>query len=352
MPVVKLQPNHEVYKMALQYSQVAKTLSTYMYEPDNLGLIHTTYVNAPSTWRLASRNYNLQNVGKRESNKWAKKARRQIVARPGYTFVQADSTSIEAVVVGELIDDPTFIAVAKKSIHAYLVCQELGWDFTDENIRRTKDEHKDLYNQFKTAVYLLLYGGNPYLMHMTNTELFPTVAAAQEIQDKIYRVLPKLKAWQHRVREQAKKEGVLQSPFGYRHKFYDVYTFKRDDAGNIVYKNGEPVIKLGQDAKRALAFIPQNCAGAFCRETLLILGWSKWAKYMPANVSVHDGYTLEVPDDMVEETAEYLVDLLTRPVRELNNLTIGCEVDTGKNWADWSPENPEGMKTLMKVEMA
>lgn len=347
----KFGAEHPVYGAAIEYSSVAKTLSTYMYEPDSLGLIHTTYVNAPSTWRLASRNYNLQNVGKRDSNVWAKKARRQIVSRPGHVFVQADSTSIEAVVMGHLIDDPVFLAVAKKSIHAYLVCAELGLEFTDANIKKVKDEHHTLYDQFKTAVYLLLYGGNPYLMHMTNTKLFPTLKSAQVIQDKIYAVLPKLKKWQLKTRDQAKKECVIQSPFGFTHKFFDVYTFSRDEQGVIRYKDGEPVIKLGADAKRALAFIPQNCAGAFCRGTLGLIGRSKWAQYMPANVSVHDSYCLEVPDEMAAEAQQYLVDTLTRPVLELGNLRIGCEVEVGRNWASYSLDNPEGMKTTMKVEV-
>ena len=342
---------HPVYQAALDYSKVAKTLSTYMYTPDAEGLIHTTYVNAPSTWRLASRNVNLQNVGKRESNTWAKKARRQIIARPGHIFVQADSTSIEAVVTGYLIGDPTFTAVAKKSIHAYLVCAELGLEFTDATVELVKKQHKNLYNQFKTAVYLLLYGGDPYLMYMTNPELYPSKKAAEEIQQKIFRLMPKLPEWQTRMRELAKREGVLQSPWGYRHRFYDVYTFKRDDAGNILLgPDKQPQVKLGSDAKRALAFVPQNCAGAFCRDTLLLIGQSVWGRYMPANVSVHDGYTLEVPEARQEEAVQFLVDTLTRPVLELGGLRIGCEVDAGFNWADWSEDNPRGMRTLLKVE--
>lgn len=341
---------HPVYQAALDYGKVAKTLSTYMYTPDAEGLIHTTYVNAPSTWRLASRNVNLQNVGKRESNPWAKKARRQIIARPGHIFVQADSTSIEAVVTGYLIGDPTFTAVAKKSIHAYLVCAELGLDFTDAHVELVKKQHKNLYNQFKTAVYLLLYGGDPYLMYMTNPGLYPTKAAAEEIQQKIFTLMPKLPEWQARVREQAKREGVLQSPWGYRHKFYDVYTFKRNDANEIQYgEDGQPLLKLGSDAKRALAFIPQNCAGAFCRDTLRLLGQSAWGPYMPANVSVHDGYTLEVPEDRKDDAITGLIALLTRPVVELGGLRIGCEVDAGYNWADWSPDNPRGMRTVTTV---
>ncbi len=343
---------HPLYPMLADYSKVAKTLSTYIYTPDREGLIHTTYVNAPSTWRLASRNVNLQNVGKRESNPWAKKARRQIVARPGHIFVQADSTSIEAVITGWLIGDDNFIAVAKKSIHAYLCCQELGWAFTDETIEQVKKQHKALYNQFKTAVYLLLYGGDPYLMHMTNPEQFPTKADAQLIQDKIFGMMPKLKAWQDQTREQAKKEGVLQSPWGYRHHFYDVYTFKKDRAGQIEYhENGSPKLKLGQDAKRALAFKPQNAAGAFCRDTLVLIGQSAWGPYMSANVSVHDGYTLEVPEDQKDAAAAFLVEVLTRPIHELGGLRIGCEVDWGYNWADASADNPRGMVTVRKVEV-
>ena len=343
---------HPVYGLALDYSRVAKTLSTYIYQPDAEGLIHTQYVNAPSTGRLASRNYNLQNVGKRETNPWAKKARRQIVAREGHIFVQADSTSIEAVVTGYLIGDPTFVEVAKQSIHAYLSCKELGWDFTPETIERVKREHKALYNQFKTAVYLLLYGGDPYLMHMTNPELFPTKRSAQEIQQKIFALMPALPAWQTRVREQAKREGVLQSPWGYRHHFYDVYTFKRDGAGRIqLDEQGAPQIKLGQDAKRALAFIPQNCAGAFCRDSLLLIGESAWGAYMSANVSVHDGYLLEVPEALAEEAEAFLVEVLTRPVPELGGLRIPCETDQGYNWADWSPDNPRGMRPGRKVHV-
>ena len=343
---------HPVYGLALDYSRVAKTLSTYIYQPDAEGLIHTQYVNAPSTGRLASRNYNLQNVGKRETNPWAKKARRQIVARDGHIFVQADSTSIEAVVTGYLIGDPTFVEVAKQSIHAYLTCKELGWAFTPETIEQVKREHKALYNQFKTAVYLLLYGGDPYLMHMTNPELFPTKRSAHDIQRKIFALMPALPAWQTRVREQAKREGMLQSPWGYRHHFYDVYTFKRDGQGRITLdEQGVPEIKLGQDAKRALAFIPQNCAGAFCRDSLLQIGESAWGAYMPANVSVHDGYLLEVPEAMADAAEAFLVNVLTRPVPELGGLQIPCETDRGYNWADWSPDNPRGMRPGQKVHV-
>jgi hypothetical protein len=352
---------HPIYHLKLREAKLTKVLGTYVYcdRMDSNGFIHSTYLNSPSTWRLAARHENLTNVGKREGNPWAIKARRQIVARDGHVFVQADSTSIEAIVTGYLIGDPTFIEIAKKSIHAYFVCQEVGWEFTDANIERVKSEHKNLYNQFKTAIYLLLYGGDPYLMYMENPEVFPSVEAARLIQDKIFNILPALKKWQSDTRDRAKKEGVLIGPWGHRHHFYDVHTFKKNSRGEFMFDDeGNPKLKFGQDSKKALAFMPQHIAAKFGRNSLRIIGNSKWGRYMPANVFVHDGYTLEVPIADAMEAAEFLIETLCRPVPELNDLRIGCEVDMGYNWADADPKqkvftdgNPRGMKTIRKVEV-
>lgn len=348
------------YGIKVEEAKVSKTLSTYcavdLVEED--GLLHTHFVNNPWSWRLASTAINMQTWGKRESNKWAKKARRQIVARPGHIFVQADSTSIEAILTGLLINDPTFIEVAKKSIHAYLCCQELGWEFNDETIELVKAKHKNLYNQFKTAVYLLLYGGDPYLMFMENPKLFPTKEAAEEIQQKIFKILPKLEEWQKGLRDRAKKEGEIRGLYGHRACFYDVYTFKKNKNGDIIHDKitGEPKLKLGTDAKSVLAFPAQNGAGKFGRDSLRLIGKSKWAEYMTAAVFVHDGYMLEVPEELKYEAEAFLVEVLTRPVAELGGLRIPCESDMGYNWADQDPSketfedgNPNGMKTYRKV---
>lgn len=365
--IKKYRKTHPIYPLVSEYKKVAKTISTYVYHNymDSQELIHSTYVNGPSTWRLAAKNINLTNVGKRETNPWAVRARRQIISRPGHMFVGADSTSIEAVIVGYLINDSDFVKMAGKSIHAWLCCQELGWEFNDETMEKVKIEYKDLYNKMKTAIYLLLYGGDPYLMHMDNPESFPSLKDAQMVQEKIFNLLPKLKNWQEQQRELAKKEGVLTSIYGYRHHFYDVYTFKRSlETGKIEYwDDGRPKIKLGKDAKRCLAFGPQNAAAGFGRDTLLLIGQSQWGQWMPANVFVHDGYTLEVPDALVMEAEQFLVDTLTRPVSELGGLRIGCETEIGRNWAPvdsidkktgkfkfWEDGNPDGMKVVRKVE--
>ncbi len=358
---------HPFYGIKIEEAKVSKTLSTYcavdLVEED--GLLHTNFTNTPWSWRLASTAINMQTWGKRESNPWSKKARRQIRARDGHVFVEADSTSIEAILTGFLIGDENFIEVAKKSIHAYLCCQELGIEFTDENIEHVKSKYEALYSQFKTAVYLLLYGGDPYLMFMENPKLFPTKEAAEEIQQKIYRILPKLQLWQEGIRERAKKEGVLRGIYGHRACFYDVYTFKKNKKDEIIVDElGHPKLKFGSDAKSVLAFSAQNAAGKFCRDTLRLIGKSKWAPYMTAACAVHDSYCLEVPDgsipeigpDMRYEAEQFIVDTLTRPVPEMGNLRIPCASGIGWNWAEVDPKrktfadgNELGMKSYRKV---
>ncbi len=351
-------PDHPFYEIKIEFAKVAKTISTYVYhrKMDENNVVHGWFNNSPTTWRLAQRASNFMNVGKRETNPWAVRARQQIVARPGHCFVDADSTSIEAVIIGMLIGDQNYIKMANKSIHAWLCCLDLGIEFTDANIELVKKKHKPLYDKFKVANYLLMYGGDPYLMWQEEPKTFPTLQSARDVKNRIFKLIPALEKWQDDTRKQAKKEGVLTTPWGYKHYFYDVYSFARDKEGNYQYKeDGEPKIRLGQDAKTCLAFKPQNIAGGFGRETCLIIGNSEWGQYMPANTFIHDGYLLEVPFERRFEAEQFLVTTLTRNVVELGNIRFGAETGMnieGGNWGEWNETiNPKGMKTYRKIEV-
>lgn len=649
--VGKYGKTHPLYAQIIEMHRVSKALSTYVegLKPDSSGRVYSTYVNAPSTWRLSSRNVNMQNQGKRESNPYAKEARKTIIAPPGHLLVQADSSSIEAVMVGYFMNDPHYMELAKQSIHAYLCCKWLNWEFTPENVKRIKSEHKELYEQLKrvnhgcvtgdhevltrngwvpfkdynwtdkiavwdttgtihyevplartehhwegsmhhlkgraletvctpdhafpvtsvdsrtgktwtvkraaedlpaygrvptvgmlsgtvnvdpTVVQLLAaiqadayihpeghvvfgltkarkqrrleqllvgrpytksapdargqvryylsrttvadvvglfkagaykvfdiarmlewdratreyfldelphwdgergtgegrqrsymtcvkenaetvqvlahvtgrqallrekspagrrkrpmwlvsfndrtaarleslerntfefsgivycvttstgyfitrynnrvfalsntnYGMGPKLMYMNDPEVFRSLKEAKRCQEFLYEQLPGLKNWHHEIRTRAQKEGYLQNPFGIRHYFYDVFSYETTPSGSLRYgPDGLPKIKLGKDAKRAIAFLPQSSAGCFARQNIVRLGQSPAVEWMPANVTVHDGYTLCVPKKDVDTAIGILYTILTRPIPEMGNLTIGCEVEVGENWGE------------------
>lgn len=340
-----------LYPLVRDYHQVGKTLSTYVkgFAPDANGLIHTIYTNSPTTPRLGSRAVNLQNVGKKEDNPWAMRARDQIISKNGI-LVQADSSAIEAVLQGWFMDDPDYMDIATQSVHAWLCCKELGWEFNPENVDKIKKEHKGLYDKMKVVNYLTNFGGSAKMAYMSFEGLFATIKEAEETQQLLYDLLPKLKEFHKQIRVTAQKQGFLELP-GWRHRHYYYDVFRPNPKG------GEPL--LGKDAKKVAAFFPQGAAAAFMRDNILLLGYGdracEWLgiesmglgdglpwEWLPAILVVHDGYTIDCPKTEAERVADYLVQVLTRPIPQLSGVMVGCEVDFGLNWG-------KGLKGVRKV---
>lgn len=361
--IKKYGDKHPIYEKIAERSKLAKTLGTYIYEPDANGLIHQTYKNAPSTPRLSGANYNLMNVGKRADNPWTVKAREQIIARPGHRFVQADSSAIEAVIQGYRMGDKLYMDLATQSIHAWVVARmhRIPWTGSSEQVEMIKSRYKADYDKMKTVNYLTLFGGGPYLMWKTDPKSFPTKESAEQAQAMLFAQLPKLKEYHQRIRQRAQKDGYIElMQWKFRHYYFDV--FNRDQYGNL---------KLGKDSKRVVSLEPQGYAALFLRENTLLLAYgdeaAEWLgieplglkrgyiDYMPANFAVHDGLTMEVPDGMEDEVMDALEKVLTRPIKFLEGLRIGCEIDVSPvngNWGTYHPEkNPMGLKTVKTVRV-
>jgi hypothetical protein len=277
----------------------------------------------------------------------------QIIARPGHRFVQADSSSAEAVIQGWFMADQEYIAKASQSIHAWLSTMKLGWDFNPDTVEKVKTDHKDLYAQMKTANFLINFGGSPYALYMGNRKLFRTRQEAQDLFDIIYELLPTLEDYHYAIRGLAHKQTYLISPWRVKFDFFDVYTYARTPQGEIIYtKSGRPKLKLGKDGKAVVAAFPQHSNGMFSRENAVLIGRSEWRQYMPASFAVHDSYKLRVPAHLEEKASEFLLDTLTRPIPQLGGLRLGAEVEAGDNWGDYDTnKNPGGMKRIAKREM-
>lgn len=287
------------------------------------------------------------NCPHRDDHPYADDIRRMIVPFKGMVFVEADSSSIEAVMTGHFMGDDDYMALAQKGIHSYVACKSLGLEFTPENVKLVKSKHKGLYDRKKRVNHGVNYGMSKWLMTALYPSLFPTPQAAQKEIDELYKLLPKLRNFHHSVRVRAAKDTYLVSPWGYRRYFYDVFRYKKDKDGNAIIdmKTGLPKIELGEDGKSVIAQLPQNGAAAFMLDN--VLGIAKEIKAiggaLPGNFLIHDSYCICVPPDKVDEAVEILVKYLTRPIPELNNIRIGCEVKVG---TDWGP----GMKTVRNVE--
>ncbi len=327
-----------------------KLISTYDWVLDSEGRVHTKFGFWPSTWRKASRQPNLMTIPAR--NELAAAFKRTIIAAPGNVLINADSSAIEAVIMGYTINSPRMVALAKAGIHDWFMSHvrankeggvgiDAGLPF--ELLRKACKEAKaydaslpsarQLRDAMKRTIHGTDYGLTPFGMADEYPDEFPSVKIATEYQEMLFQLLPELKIGIRNIRERADRQTFLDNHYQYRHYFYAVTKW------NSNYQKWD----LGTDAKRCIAFGPQSDASAIQTEDLLTLAADPLIRPM-LRLIVHDSHVLECPIDMVDYVCGGLHSTMSRPRPELGGLEIGVEIKYGINLQDtqlWVPK-PSG----------
>jgi uracil-DNA glycosylase family 4 len=320
---------HRAFRLVLDCRERGKLLSTYNWPTDAGGRATTIYGWHPSTLRKSSRSVNLQNIPKR--SKLAKQFRKMIVAAPGHLLVEADFSAIEAVLEGWFAGSPQYIALAKAGVHGWLTQAMHGVFLKPEDpalaqlCSEAKAQWPDDYDRAKRIVHASNFKTTPIKIAEEYPEEFPTVASARKLQN-FYFDTPAgqdIRRWQDAICIRAAHDCYLDNPFGYRHWFYEVSHYD---------KRREKFIP-GDDAKRAIAFLPQSTASAIQSEVLLrlaqcerMLGWLR--------LIIHDSFLCEPPEADALACAAMLRDEMLAPIAELGGLQIGVEVSVGQNWGE------------------
>lgn len=384
------------YRTLLRRRGIAKVKSTYVVgslnrlksDPRSIedGRLHAHTTHKPSTQRLSMMNPNLTNVIARgEHGSHAVRFRKCVKVKDKVKdkLVEVDFSGIEALLSGYFMGDPDYIWWARKGIHALVAANLLAqkkiipWSdvpnrtWAEEDIsaalKHIKKHHDGPYNQCKRCVHGKNYGLTTRGMHLQFPDEFPTIRAAQEIEDIYYKVAPKLQGWQTQVRELAARQGYLGGPgahpFGYKHWFFNVLSYRAVPAG--AHNSDLPIVKMGNrnffvaygdDSKRCVAFYPQSTAAGIIKEAMLrLFAYPDSPSYIgdafygrtPLRAPIHDSLLLEVPISKMDHVIEKLVLEMTRPIPELpcpvewnlgSHLSIGVEVKVGTNWAAYAED--------------
>lgn len=315
---------HPLYAWVLHQRKHLKALTNFFLPLQGRAWTTGTFTHNPESGRLSMQNVNFQQWSKSGDVAFAKELRNCVVARPGHTFVGADSSSIEAVMVGWLADDPEYLAIALRGIHAFLACKELGLAFTPTNIDFVKSANKALYNRKKRTVHGSAYCMTPPMLAQNYPAAFPSVADAKREQDAYFALCPAVPAWWDRTRDLAARQGYLENPWGFRNYFWKV--FQKDHTGQVT---------LGPDGKSVVSFLPQSSAAFWMRRCLIEIDRRRHRTWrMPAIGAIHDGYILETPTRDAEDAEALLIDVLTAPIPQMGGLRIGAEADRGDRWGD------------------
>ncbi|HEY5994824.1 MAG TPA: DNA polymerase I [Gallionellaceae bacterium] len=300
-------------KILLEYRGMAKLKSTYtdklpLMVDRNTGRVHTSYAQAVAvTGRLASSDPNLQNIPIRTPE--GRRIREAFIAPAGSRIISADYSQIELRIMAHISGDGGLLrAFAQgEDIHRATAAEVFGvaLDAVSSEQRRYA----------KVINFGLIYGMSAFgLASNLNIER----SAAQQYIDLYFARYPGVKDYMDRTREQAKKQGYVETVFGRRLWLPEINS-----------SNGAK----RQAAERAAINAPMQGTAADLIKLAMIAvqGWLEKERLQTRLVmQVHDELVLEAPQAELHLVKEKVRQLMCH-VAELN-VPLEVGLGEGGNW--------------------
>lgn len=305
---------HALPRAVMEWRQLAKLKSTYV---EGLtaqiaadGRVHTDFSMAiTSTGRLSSTEPNLQNIPIRTEE--GARLRRAFIAEEGHVLMAADYSQIELRLLAHLAEVPSLVEAfnAGQDIHARTAADIFGMalEAVDKEARR----------RAKTLNFGIIYGMSAF--GLAGRLGIPT-GEAKGVIDAYFARYPGILAAMERIKEEARANGFVLSPFGRRLWIRNIAdknpTFRAGaerQAINAPFQGGAAEV-----IKRAMIRVPRALREAGLGARLLL--------------QVHDELVLEVPEAEVEATGALLKGVM-EGVATLR-VPLLVEIGHGRTWAE------------------
>jgi DNA polymerase-1 len=309
----ELAPAHPLPRLILEYRGLAKLRSTYTEKlPESIdpadGRVHTSYHQAvAATGRLSSNDPNLQNIPIRSPE--GRRIRQAFIADPGHVLLAADYSQIELRIMAHLSGDEGLLrAFAEdRDIHQATAAEVFAVPLADVSA--------DQRRSAKAINFGLIYGMSAFGLAR---QLGIPRAAAQSYVDLYFARYPGVRAYMDATREQARREGFVETVFGRRLYLPEIRARNR---------------ALQQYAERSAINAPMQgtAADIIKRAMISVDHWCRSAT-VPARLimQVHDELVLEVRADGVEPAQAALGRLMSEAAQLAVPLKV--EVGSGLNW--------------------
>ena len=304
---------HELPRMILDYRQLAKLRSTYtdklpeMVNP-RTGRVHTCYNQAAvATGRLSSTDPNLQNIPVR--NEEGRRIREAFIAPEGWRVLAADYSQIELRIMAHMSGDPGLTRAFQhdQDVHRATAAEVFG-----VAVDEVAAEHRRVA---KMINFGLMYGMSAH--GLAQRLGIPRGEAAEYVQ-RYFERYPGVKAFMDSTREQARRDGYVETMFG-RRLYLDALRSR-----NAAQRAG---------AERAAINAPMQgtAADIIKRAMVSIDDWlGKRDDEAHMLMQVHDELVFEVRVDAVEALREG-VRIRMQGAAELS-VPLLVDIGTGANW--------------------
>jgi DNA polymerase-1 len=309
----ELAENHPLPRMILDYRGLAKLRSTYTEKlPEQInartGRVHTSYNQAvAATGRLATTDPNLQNIPIRSPE--GRRIRQAFIADPGYRLLAADYSQIELRIMAHLSGDEGLLrAFAEdRDIHQATAAEVFGVPLGEVS--------SDQRRSAKAINFGLIYGMSAFGLAR---QLGIARSAAQTYVELYFARYPGVRRYMDATREQARRDGFVETVFGRRLFLPDIRSRNRamQQYAERSAINAPMQGTAADIIKRAMITVDQWCQSAAVPSRLIM--------------QVHDELVLEVREDGVEQARTALGALMSGAAQ----LAVPLKVETGSgtNW--------------------
>jgi DNA polymerase I len=319
----KLAPLSPIIGLISEYRELTKLKSTYVDTLPNLvnpktGRVHGMFnQTVAATGRLSSSDPNLQNIPIRTEE--GKKIREAFIAPKGYKILACDYSQIELRVVASLAKD-------KNMMKAFMDGEDIH-KRTAANIHDIPidDVTKEERYAAKAINFGVIYGQGPWGLSQTAKI---SLADAKEFIEKYFKKHSAIKTYLESMVTQAQKTGYVQTLFGRKRYLPEI--------------NSSVAVVRSQAERIAVNMPIQGTAADILKIAMIDLYKQVTDKYSREEVkmilTVHDELIFEVRDDLLDELAMLVRDVMEHPKGFKLEVPIKVDVEHGQNWGnlqDW-----------------
>ena len=308
-----LADQHDLPRLVLDYRTLAKLRSTYTdklseHVNPRTGRVHTSYHQAvAATGRLSSNDPNLQNIPIRTEE--GRRIRQAFIAPAGFRIVAADYSQIELRIMAHLSGDVGLTAAfhGNQDVHRATAAEVLGVppELVDANQRRAA----------KAINFGLMYGMSAFGLARN---LGIDRGEAQGYMKRYFERYPGVQAFMNATREQAHRDGYVETLFGRRLYLYEINSRNQG-------------LRAGAERAAINAPMQGTAADIIKRAMITVDAWL-------ASLGGEARMIMQVHDELVFEVREDAVEAIVAGVRERMagavelDVPLVVDVGVGANW--------------------
>jgi len=311
----KLRGQHPVIDLISQWREVTKLKNTYVDTlpklVDEYSRVHTTFnLTIAQTGRLSSTDPNLQNIPVR--TELGRRIRTAFVAGPGKKLVSADYSQFELRLSAAMSEDKELVDLFNRDVDVHTATAAQVYH------REPEDVTKQMRSAAKAVNFGIMYGMSP---HGLSAATGMTYEQAGKFIREYMDVRKPLVAYLQKLKDQARKDGYVETLFGRRRPMPDIHS------SNFVVRNA---------AERAAINMPIQGTEADLMKVAMIRVddvFRKQGGNCKQLLQIHDSILLECPEDLAEQAAQTLKEVMESVYPELPvKLTVDTSI--GDNWGE------------------